>query len=137
MTRWRRAKQAWVLALPELPSAPKASWEFEDALRKLTRELKACGSERCDYLYRGCLEVTRAVRPAAHTSLSPRTPLYLRWNMLFSDDENAPHTAKKEVAQRKKERTVKLDFITTLKRRTSMSMRQATVPELVHAEPTR
>ncbi len=54
--------------------------------------------------------------------------------MLFSDDENAPHTAKKEVAQRKKERTVKLDFITTLKRRTSMSMRQATVPELVHAE---
>ncbi len=54
--------------------------------------------------------------------------------MLFSDDENAPHTAKKEVAQRKKERTVKLDFITTLKRRTSMSMRQATVPELFHAE---
>ena len=54
--------------------------------------------------------------------------------MLFSDDENAPHTAKKEVAQRKKERTVKLDFITTLKRRTSMSMRQATVPELLHAE---
>ena len=54
--------------------------------------------------------------------------------MLLSDDENAPHTAKKEVAQRKKERTVKLDFITTLKRRTSMSMRQATVPELVHAE---
>ena len=54
--------------------------------------------------------------------------------MLFSDDENAPHTAKKEVAQRKKERTVKLDFITTLKRRTSMSMRQATVPELVRAE---
>ena len=53
--------------------------------------------------------------------------------MLFSDDENAPHTAKKEVAQRKKERTVKLDFITTLKRRTSMSMRQATVSD-VHAE---
>ena len=53
--------------------------------------------------------------------------------MLFSDDENAPHTAKKEVSQRKKERTVKLDFITTLKRRTSMSMRQATVSD-VHAE---
>ena len=70
------AKQAWVLALPELPSAPKASWEFEDALRKLTRELKACGSERCDYLYRGCLEVTRALRPAdpIPRSLSPRVP---------------------------------------------------------------
>ena len=71
------AKQAWVLALPELPSAPKASWEFEDALRKLTRELKACGSERCDYLYRGgSLEVTRALRPAdpIPRSLSPRVP---------------------------------------------------------------
>ena len=70
------AKQAWVLTLPELPSAPKATWEFEDALRKLTRELKACGSERCDYLYRGCLEVTRAIRLAAPIprSLSPRVP---------------------------------------------------------------
>ena len=70
------AKQAWVLALPELPSAPKASWEFEDDLRKLTRELKACGSERCDICTAAASSHAGFRLADPMPLLSPRVALY-------------------------------------------------------------